>query len=136
MFKSAFKKLKRKSILAKAKIDGNDEKGKEMLSFLFDDSVVNFNLNKEETQSLTHYIVNMTDNDVLEVNFSSLKENAKGELKFLLTSLSGEKGLHHSEEAYKFIYVFHNSSFGNRAKKLLEEMNENSEKIFEQIFKD
>jgi len=107
-----------------------------MLSFLFDDSVVNFNLNKEETQALTNHIEKMTDNDVLEVNFSSLKENSTGELKFLLKSLYGEKGLHHSDEAYKFIYHFHNSSFGNRVKKLFEEMDKNSEKIFEKIFKD
>ena len=120
--KNKIHQFKAKRTLKSLLRENNNPLTVDFLNYIFDETKVNFNLTSEEKSLLKEYIENMSEEDIYNVDFSALRNSSKGELRFLLICLNGDKGMHHADLAYQFIWDFNDKAYGIKASELRESL--------------
>ena len=90
------------------------QRREEILDYIFNPQTVNFNLSKEEKETLSNIISNMSENEMADLDFSRFSEQSKGELQFFFSNLSGDQGLSNTDSAYEYLTNFEDGAFHKR----------------------
>ena len=89
---------------------------KVFMEYLFNDTKTFFRLTKEESTYLENQIMNLSDEDFSNFNFS-VGEFKDGELEYLLSCLHNKKSMKEADDAYDFLCTY--DTFKKRSEKLV-----------------